>query len=209
MTSLVLSPEPRDRRDQRIRELLFDIKDAALEQLSDAGVPGLSYRTIAAKLGVSRSTLRYHFPTRNSLIGALVDDGFTTLERSLRAALARVGGTPAERWSALAHAYRDWALRHPRHYLMLYTGTATGPDTSDGMTRVIRVFAEFLAEHGDPEPSVAALSVHARLHGVVSQELNSPASLEGVDHERLFSREVLDLAHHVGGAAATVGDGAG
>ncbi|GAA4936667.1 TetR family transcriptional regulator [Actinomycetospora succinea] len=193
MTSLVLPSEPQGPRDRRVQELLYDIKDAALDQLSDGGAGGISYRMLATRIGISRSTLRYHFPTKNALIDALVADGFTALERSLRSALARTDGAPPrERWSALAHDYRRWALRHPRHYLLIHTGPALqvalhgeGPA---GMERVVGVFTGFLGD--DP----AGLAAHARLHGAVSQELNARAAPQGLDHEALFDAQVEDLA---------------
>ncbi|MEJ2864745.1 TetR/AcrR family transcriptional regulator [Actinomycetospora flava] len=180
MTSLVLPPEPHGRRERRVQELLFDIKDAALDQLAEGG-DGLSYRAIAARLGVSRATLRYHFPSRDALIEALVADGVTTLARALRSSLDRTRSAPSERrWRAVAHAYRDWALRHRRHYRLL-AGARADP--------VLAVFAELAGDD-------AALTVHAGLHAAVVREMDARP-----DTER-FDAEVLDLVRLVDGYTA-------
>ena len=195
MTSFVLPPEPHGRRDRRVQELLFDIKDAALDQLADGRASAVSYRAIAARLGVSRATLRYHFPTRDALVDALVADGFTTLERSLRAALDRVpDAPPAQRWTVLAHAYRRWALRHPRHYRVLQGDRAgTGPD------RVDRVFVEVAPDR--PGRDATAATVHARIRCAVLRELDARAGGEARDHDQGFDDEVRDLIRVLEGDA--------
>lgn len=195
MTSFVLPPEPHGRRDRRVQELLFDIKDAALDQLADGRASGVSYRAIAARLGVSRATLRYHFPSRDDLVDALVADGFTTLERSLRVALDRVRDAPlAQRWTALAHAYRRWALRHPRHYGVLqHVRAGAGPE------RVERVFVEIAPDR--PGRDATAATVHARLRCAVLRELDARARGEAHDHDERFDDEVRDLARVLGGDA--------
>ncbi|MFC5139956.1 TetR/AcrR family transcriptional regulator [Actinomycetospora rhizophila] len=195
MTSFVLPPEPHGRRDRRVQELLFDIKDAALDQLADGRASGVSYRAIAARLGVSRATLRYHFPSRDDLVDALVADGFITLERSLRAALDRVRDAPlAQRWTTLAHAYRRWALRHPRHYGVLqHVRAGTGPD------RVERVFVEIAPDR--PGRDGVAATVHARLRCAVLRELDARARGEVGDHDERFDGEVRELARVLDGDA--------
>lgn len=154
MTSLVLPSGPHGRRDRRVQELLFDIKDAALRQLSDNMGSGISYRGISAELGVSRATLRYHFATRDALIEALVADGFTNLERSLAHARDRTAhAAPSRRLLAVAETYRAWALRHRRHYLVMHTrpvgGDGSGDDEPRGTAKIVRILVELMRDSLD------------------------------------------------------------
>jgi AcrR family transcriptional regulator len=56
--------------DDRRRQIL----EATLEVLAELGPPGLSFRTIAKRMGGSSTLVTHYFPTRQELLDALVDD---------------------------------------------------------------------------------------------------------------------------------------
>lgn len=116
------------------REVTAAIKDAARRQLAAEGAAKLSLRAVARELGMVSSALYRYFPSRDDLLTALIIDAYDSLGESAEAAHDKVAGArPAERWTAVAEAVRDWALRHPHEYALLYGSPVPGyiaPDTT-------------------------------------------------------------------------------
>lgn len=69
-------PRHRNATDTRRRLL-----EAAGDIARDAGAASLSLDAVAARAGVSKGGLLYHFPSRHALLAALVADKMTTMRR--------------------------------------------------------------------------------------------------------------------------------
>jgi AcrR family transcriptional regulator len=120
-------PAALSRRDRRKQETFSDIKAAAIRQLADGGVAGISMRAIARELDMTASAVNYYFSSRQALIDELTIEGFTALAEVLRREYDQSAGlSPNERWLAVARAHRAWALRNPERYLMIYGNTGGG-----------------------------------------------------------------------------------
>lgn len=115
-------------------EVTAAIKDEARRQLAAEGAAKLSLRAVARELGMVSSALYRYFPSRDDLLTALIIDAYDSLGESAEAAHARASdAAPVRRWTAVAEAVRDWALRHPHEYALIYGSPVPGytaPDTT-------------------------------------------------------------------------------
>ena len=68
------------------------ILDRARDLLQTRGVEGFSYRDIATTLGVKNAAIHYHFPTKNDLTMALVEEFAAEIRSDIRT--AREAGIP-------------------------------------------------------------------------------------------------------------------
>lgn len=115
-------------------EITAAIKDEARRQLAAEGAAKLSLRAVARELGMVSSALYRYFPSRDDLLTALIIDAYNSLGESAEAAHDKSAGAgPVRRWTAVAEAVRDWALRHPHEYALIYGSPVPGytaPDTT-------------------------------------------------------------------------------
>src|SRR5438552_2953162 len=91
MPSATETPSPRPpRRTQaeRTGETLGRILNAAVDLLTTKGYAGFRTAEVAAKAGISRGALMHHFPSRDELLLAVVEEVF---RRAGEAGRARAG----------------------------------------------------------------------------------------------------------------------
>lgn len=115
-------------------EITAAIKDEARRQLAAEGAAKLSLRAVARELGMVSSALYRYFPSRDDLLTALIIDAYNSIGESAEAAHDKAtSADPVQRWTAVAQAVRDWALRHPHEYALIYGSPVPGytaPDTT-------------------------------------------------------------------------------
>ena len=214
----------RERFRAQVRD---DVKKVALRQLAAEGPQGLSINAIAKELGVSGPALYRYFANRDALLAELVIDAYDDLGEWLAAANAKSKSrSPAERFRAVARAYRGWAIAHPHRYRLLYSeptpgfqahadrlveasrhamrellsvveGLEPAAATPPPGQKLSRQLKEWDRRHGlgaDPAAALRAILTWARLHGIVSLEIEGNYASMGVDAERLFDIEVAALA---------------
>jgi AcrR family transcriptional regulator len=162
------------RRDRRKQETIDDIKATARGQLAGGGPAGISLRAIARDLGMTASAVHYYFPSRQALLDALIVDGFSSLADALRSSYEQAGPVPPdERWLTVCRAHRDWALRRPSEYLLLYghTGGAAGtghPQARRAMSEVVAVLFAMMRNavaNGDVDTERIEAATPAPLRG--------------------------------------------
>lgn len=108
-------------------EVTAAIKDEARRQLAAEGAAKLSLRAVARALGMVSSALYRYFPSRDELLTALIIDAYDSLgESAERAHEAAAGTGPLDRWVAVCEAVRDWSLRHPHEYALIYGSPVPG-----------------------------------------------------------------------------------
>lgn len=103
MTSGAVTDAAPDRRRAQIRAL-------ALRMFRERGYDRTALREIAAELGLSKSGLYHHFPSKDSILASLVDPLLDQLEALLQWAPATLS-TPAEKEAFLAR-YIDILLEY-------------------------------------------------------------------------------------------------
>lgn len=132
-------------------ELTTEIKERALRQLGEVGAPALSLRAIAREMGMSSSALFRYFPNRDALLTALIVDAYSRLAYAAEHAHDAAAGAPVlERWVAICHGVRDWAVAHPHEYALVYGSPVPGytapEDTAAPAWRVPRLLTGLLVE---------------------------------------------------------------
>lgn len=127
-------------RDRRRAETVQEIKDAALDQLAEAGPGGFSLRGVARAVGMTVQSLYHYFDSRDALLTTLVVDAHHALADAVQAAAdASRGRPPLERQLASTGAYRQWALSHRPAFLLLYGTPVPGFEPLDEAVSVAAV----------------------------------------------------------------------
>ncbi|MEU2910249.1 TetR/AcrR family transcriptional regulator [Streptomyces massasporeus] len=215
MTQADGTTTPRERYRAQVRT---EIKERAWEQIATAGASALSLNAIAKQMGMSGPALYRYYGGRDDLITELVRDAYRSLADTIAATAAKDGAEVP----ALAHALRDWALRDPHRYFLIYGTPVPGYHAPDDITAIsseimailldacakvdgdtpATPFGAHLEEHrdwanGHPAPPAAlhrAMTFWTRLHGVLSLELAGHFTGMGFDPAQFFAAEVESLA---------------
>jgi AcrR family transcriptional regulator len=171
-----------DRR-ARLRAWTRDeIKAAALRQLAEHGVEGISLNAIAKELGMTGPALYRYVASRDELLADLVVDAWQDLADALvHAAEETAGASAAERLGAIGLAYRAWATSQPHRYrIAVQTPLGSGEVAPDRVIpaaqRGMAVILEAIA--GLPESGTLARELPADLRA----ELDTWAERVGGPH---------------------------
>jgi AcrR family transcriptional regulator len=132
-------------------ELTQEIKDAARRQLAEAGASALSLRAVARELGMVSSGIYRYFKSRDDLLTALIIDAYNALGDEVESAEARCERADfSGRWAACCHGVRNWALRQPHEYALIYGSPVPGyrapEDTNDPASRVTLAIVAIIRE---------------------------------------------------------------
>jgi AcrR family transcriptional regulator len=142
---------PPSRRDRLRSATVAEIKALAWVQIAEAGAAALSLRAIAREMGMTSSALYRYFSSKEQLLTALAQDGFSSLADHLEAAEAEVEGVGIGRFFHLVRAYRRWALDHPTEYALTFGTPVPGveedaPELKDEMLRGVAVLLRVMVE---------------------------------------------------------------
>ena len=153
------------------------ILEAAERLLRTEGIAALSTRRVASEVGVTAMAMYRHFRDKDALLQALIAAGFARWEARLADAVT----TPSARGkivNAIA-AYRDFALREPRSFELMFLvprpGIPLAPESlratpSSSFTAVIAAVQTCMADGelvaGDPSQTI--LMVWALAHGLLA-----------------------------------------
>ena len=169
-------PEPPTIRERYRAQVRREVKEAALDQLAQAGPAGVSISAIGKQLGVSGPALYRYFASRDELLTELVIDAYDDLADALAAATGRVPGSdPRARLDGLARAYRSWALDQPHRYRLLFGPPLPGYDAHarrlvDAAQRAMNQLLDILRDFDDSalespaEPLASQLAAWAQPH---------------------------------------------
>lgn len=159
-------PRTLTRRERLRRQTVDEIVERALELVDSGGAHGLSIASVSKAMGMTPPALYHYFASRDALLDALVLAGYTDLGTAVEDAARAASDRPArERVAAIAHAWRRWALDHPRRYAMLFTGSRR--EAVDPLEHVGPITASMLA-------LVTALQELVRDGGSVPDEERAP-----------------------------------
>jgi AcrR family transcriptional regulator len=151
-----------------------EVKQAALDQLAQAGPAGVSISAIGKQLGISGPGLYRYFASRDELLTELVLDAYHELADALTTAVGHASGQdPRARLEALARAYRSWALAQPHRYRLLFGPPLPGYDAHaqrlvDASWQAMNLLLGILRELGDraaappPQPLASQLAAWAQ-----------------------------------------------
>ncbi len=142
---------PRTARERVRHALTNEIKEVALAQLASGGGTALSLRAIAREMGMASSGLFRYFRTRDALLTALIIDSYSALAQAAEAAEVMVHEKSVEdRWMAICHGVRSWAVAHPHEYALIFgspiPGYAAPLGTVEPATRVPLLLGDLLRD---------------------------------------------------------------
>jgi AcrR family transcriptional regulator len=169
-------PEPSTIRGRYRAQVRREIKEAALDQLAQAGPAGVSISAIGKKLGVSGPALYRYFASRDALLTELVIDAYRDLAEALRAVAGQdQGQDPRARFEAVARAYRSWAVAEPHRYRLLFGPPLPGYDAHaqrlvDAAKEAMNLLLGVLHDVADgtaappPQPLASQLTAWAQPH---------------------------------------------
>jgi AcrR family transcriptional regulator len=159
-------------REQTMR----DIVRIGREQLATVGPADLSLRAVARELGVVSSAVYRYVRSRDELLTLLIVDAYDEMADAVDAALADAPKAPRAQLHALASAVREWAVREPSRYALLYGTPVPGYDapaerTTEPGTRVVMSLVAileiaFTEGHVEHEPRRLARPVRRDLDAI-------------------------------------------
>lgn len=157
---------------------------AAVDQLADEGMRGLTHRRVEQRAGVGQGLVKYHFGALDGLIAAVVthmaDLEITAVIRvspDQQAAALATGEVPPEVWQAAREAYEAITSRPQlvRARFELYLHAGRHPELQaairTGRERFIEATAASLPS---PDPRAGAHMVLALVNGLLLHQLSAP-----------------------------------
>jgi AcrR family transcriptional regulator len=136
------------RRDDVTRRVL----EIGRQHLAEYGAAALSLRAVTRELGMVSSAVYRYVANRDELLTLLVVDAYTELADAVDSRLAEI---PRAAWDtrvlAVGVEVREWALREPARYALLYGSPVPGYEapaeqTTEPGTRVILTLVGLVAE---------------------------------------------------------------
>lgn len=126
---------PRTPRERARAQTIADIVRLGREHLATQGAAALSLRAVARDLGVVSSAVYRYVANRDELLTLLLVDAYDELGDAVDLAVnAMPPKDHAGRFKALGRAVRDWALREPARYGLLFGSPVPGYQAPAGRT---------------------------------------------------------------------------
>lgn len=155
-----MSDAPTSARARVRAEIAAEIVEAARAELALTGAAGLSLRAVARRLGMVPSALYRYFPSRDSLLTALIVEAYEAVGAVAGDADPGPAAGALLRWLAVAAAVRRWAQENPHRWAVIYGSPVPGyeaPQTTVESALVItRVIAGIIPP--DTAPVAAAFA---------------------------------------------------
>jgi AcrR family transcriptional regulator len=107
----------RQARSARGERTLHAIHNAATAIIGEHGLAMASQEQIAKRAGISQSTLRHYYPTKDALIEAIYETTFESYRKTFEALLLQPGGTPVGRLLRLLDAHLEHITRSDDAYI--------------------------------------------------------------------------------------------
>lgn len=179
-----------------LREALVD---AAMLEVRERGVAGLTLRGVARRAGVSQAAPYHHFPSKEALVAELCLRGFRLLNQRLRDAQATTD-EPEPQLRAMCEAYVAFAREHPDRFRVLFGQFIAEKQEYGDLVQETQASFEILVHAiargqtlgvfcGD-DPIRASLGVWAAVHGASLIVVEGTADYDnirqfGIDSEKL------------------------
>ena len=155
---------------------------AAIDILQREGAGALTVRSVASAAGCSTTGVYTWFGGKNGLVDAIFVDGFHRFGDAV-AVDGSAAPNPLDSLRAQAHAYRNWALANPTHYMVMF-GRAV-PDYEPTEEAVLASYATF-------EPLVASTTAAIAAGWLVGEPFDVARHLWACIHGYV-SLEVADM----------------
>jgi|HigsolmetaAR201D_1030396.scaffolds.fasta_scaffold14961_2 AcrR family transcriptional regulator len=176
--------------------------DAGIAILNEQGLPALSLRNVAQRIGVSHTAPYAHYNDKHALIAAIAAAGYQEFTQTLQAIELQHADKPLAQLCSSAWAYYQFSQRSPAHFRLTFSGTVEQQhDYPDFIAAAHECFNQVLSIVGNaqraqllkPGPiELLTISVWGMVHGVVLLLLENLISHTIL--ERQTPRELLATA---------------
>ncbi len=170
---------------QAVEEFRTRLCQVAARQFADKGFDGVSMRTLADELSVSRMTPYRYFKDKAEILAAVRASGFRQLSDLTEASTANLPSA-LKRLEALADVYYDFALEHTDLYRLMFecsqTDEADYPELATELNRLQSILIRTSTVAVDAgviksDATVATQLFWAGMHGVISLHLSGKLTL--------------------------------
>lgn len=166
------------------RDLRSDLLRISRALLDEGGTTALSLREVARRAGCTHQAPYHYFEDRESILAALVVEGFADLASRLQAAnaLALSEGVRAA-LIASARTYIDFALSNPGVFRVMFRPEACNPQRFPAVLHAgtkARAELDRLNEiaHGSRATHAQASILWAHVHGLACLLIDGPLAME-------------------------------
>lgn len=214
------------RRERLRADTEEQIVTAARTILTDEGLPSVTLRAIAGRVGMTAPALYRYVASRDEIVRRMCEAICDDLADRLSVAVDDAGDRPPlDRAIALIRAYRAWAVERPEEFTLVFTSSEPGVLDFWDPARVpddpvcqafIGVTAELLADNADPGSELGsdlagavnavdlsmpevrwAIGWWERLHGAVMLEVHRRFPFSTATGDVVFDTILDDLAADV------------
>jgi AcrR family transcriptional regulator len=165
----------KDRRTQQKDALKATILAAARDMFLRDEAGRISMRRLAEKIDYSIGAIYLHFPSKDALLNALVEESFAKLSQALRKTRRK---DPVETLRAGLKAYVRFGLRYPNHYRFAFMRRPKpGPYQTHDAFEYLRECVRRCIEAGrfrQVDAETSAQLLWAGVHGLTSLFLARP-----------------------------------
>lgn len=160
------------------------ILTTARQLLDERGLAGLSMRDVARRAGVTHQAPYHHFADRESILAALVEDGFAELTAALGEANDLASTHDARQVSsASGTAYIGFALNNPGLFRVMFRTDVVDPvrfpavqRAGDGAFEQVQRLVVII--HGEQGDETMALLYWSLVHGLATLAIDGPLTQE-------------------------------
>ncbi len=164
------------------KSLREKILDTSRHFLFTEGYSSLSMRKIAKEVGASATSIYLYFENKDHLVHTLIEESVEELSVAIEQGAAKHLST-IDKFEAIVRAHVDFAFSNPEKYQVIYMVQSSKmsryPKEKFRKARRGYALLESVIQNGIEEglmemdePMIAAYSIWAQLHGVISVVLN-------------------------------------
>ena len=163
---------------------------AALEEVAEHGLAGISLRDLAKQVGVSHAAPRHHFGDKTGLLTAIAAEGFRLQAEHLRAAWEATGS-----FLEVGVAYVGFAVGHRAHFEVMYRPEllrAGDPDLADAREASGAMLYGPLGSvrDGTLDARTAGIAAWSLVHGLATLYLGGNLPVSGSQDVEELTRRV-------------------
>ncbi|MFE7800540.1 TetR/AcrR family transcriptional regulator [Nocardia sp. NPDC057440] len=195
----MLGESTRNRQAERREATRQEILEVAWELAREHGLPQLTLREVASRVGMRAPSLYTHFASKNAIYDAMFGQAWQECERVSQHAIAQLPASPRAQLRTLSRVFFDFAVADLARYQLMNQRTIPGfvpsPESYAPSVRVLHQSLDLLANIGITDRGDVEIWF-ALVGGLVDQQLaNDPG---GDSRRRLLDRAVDMWADGVG-----------
>ncbi len=188
-----------ERKERQKKEVRDSILQAAWQLVHEEGWQNLSIRKIADAIEYSVPVVYDHFENKEAILFQFNKMGFKLLGDHLKAAREK-HSAPVQQLEAMAYAYWEFAFKNKEYYQVMYglgmpncEQVNKTPEIMDFTIIIKSTIEQIFKENGNTDGNsfLKLNSFWSMLHGLVSINLMTPISQEGVSREQM-NNMILD-----------------